>query len=95
MSKIVIKTQPRTVVDTYEIEAITDHMTYIFKDFLALRGNRPKDATEFAKCPVCQSRHRPDDKVYSAFNVKKNGKHIGNKFACEDCFTKYKESTDD
>lgn len=89
MSGLIFKTKPRTVQDSYEIEAITDHLSYTFGHFLELRGGRPIDQRKFAKCPACFNEHKLSDRVYSAFGVKKNGKFLGNLFACQSCFDKY------
>lgn len=93
MSKLIFTTKPRIVVDKWEIGAITDRMTYEFGHFIEIRGNRQTDIRHFAKCPACQAKHKPTDKVYSAFGVIKNGKHIGNLFACASCFVRYGEAT--
>jgi hypothetical protein len=94
--RVIYTSKPRTVIDKYETEFIAPENWGTFGEFIGARRPKQhsryspeereaKDRRKYGKCPGCQKKHADDDKIYFAQSVYKNGKCLGNLFACEAC----------
>ncbi len=105
--KVIYRSKPRTVVDVFETDYVAPEVWSKFGEFIAVRrrphDNSPfgrrlsgdekeaKNRRTFDKCVGCRRKFSDDDNIHFAQSVFKNGKCLGNLFACDDCAARFNE----
>ena len=105
--RLFLRTVTKTITDKYECLSISDNNNCTLAEFVAARRKRydmgysyrgdngddkeRKDRKKFGKCVACGRKLTDHEPTYFACGCFKNGKPLGNLFACGECYKKFGE----